>query len=441
MRLAPVLVMLALVSGPCLGAEELTLEECLKRVMEEHPSLISARRSVEARHEEIVQARSTFFPKVSASVGADLWRRSAPGGPVEGVIPGTDTEPTSSLSATWKILGAQTPLQYRRAVIELEETQGTLRDTERELTSNAVSAYYDLLEAQKVLALQGGLHELKRQELELEERRVAEGSTSPLRGMATELGMLEEDRALREAEAERTRAAAELSLLVGGNVEPDRPLEELTDASPAEPASLEEWLSAAGENRGDLVARRASVRAAEKSATMAFWERLPSVNLGMQYAMNPDPFYGTDAAPFRMRFLGTEAVWTFGLGLELPLFTGGDLKARHNHARIVLRQTEDTLVLAEREVERDVRVAHVRYQAALTKLGISRRELELTKERTAVIDKLYQSGVEYHRVDWQRSLTEVARGEVALVRAQVEVRESWVRLLRSAGLPLESKGP
>lgn len=421
-------------------SQELTLAECVEKALKGYPAIRSAQAEVAAREQEQIQSRSSFFPKVRASMGADLWRRS-PGQPLEGVFPGTDLEPTTSLSASWEVLGVRTPLEYQHARIRREQALGSLSDARRALESGVVRIYYDLLEAQQVLRLQVKLRDLSGEEKDLQERKVQEGSSSPLHGIDSELALLGEERELARAEADLIRAAAELSLLVGETVEPLRRLEELALDVPQDAGDLELWLAAAKRQRGDLAARRASVAAAEKNASIAFWERLPTVSVGAQYALNPDPFYGVGAKPFEARFLDTEATWTFGVGVDLPLFTGGNLRARHNHARILESQAHYGLELTMREVERDVRQAWARFRAARESLRIRVREVALKSESVKVIGRLYRAGARYHRVDWQRSQTELARKEVDLVRARVEARESWVQLLRSAGLPLTAEGP
>lgn len=435
-------VAVAVLAGFSLSARAaegpLTLEECLAKVMKTYPALKEARAEIEAQTQQVRQARSSFFPRVSASVGADLWRRS-PGQPLEGVFPGTDLEPTTALSASWNILGHRTPLEYRQASIKRDQAGSALADIERTLESRTVSVYYDFLEAQEVHAHRLRLLALAEEEMGLEERLVEDGSSSPLRGIASELGLLDAQRGLADAKSALEQASAELSLLIGEEVEPDRKLEELERDGPADPGRVESWLKIARAKRPDLGVRRASVEVADKNAAIAFWERLPTVNVGAQYALNPDPFYGTGARPFHAKFLDTEATWTFGVGLDLPLFTGGDLRARHVYARIQRRQAEHRLSLAGREVERDVRSAHARFIAAREKLRIRARELELTASRAEVIERLYKSGVRYHRVDWQSSLTELARKEVDLVSARVEAREAWVNLLRAAGLPVTAR--
>ena len=125
----------------------------------------------------------------------------------------------------------------------------------------------------------------------------------------------------------------------------------------------------------------------------------------------------------------------------MPLFAGGGLRARHARTKSELEQARASLALAEREVERDARSAWARFKTARAVLTIREKEVRLAQERLNFVERLYNAGTRYQKVDWQRSRVGVARKEVDLVRARVDARESWIRLLRAAGLPVNAGGP
>ena len=100
--------------------EPLTLPECLRILEEQNPTLIQARQTLESSRMDVAKARASLLPNVEARLSADLWRRY-PGSALEGVIPGTDKEPRTDITAAWKILDPQRWLRYSQAVAQREQ--------------------------------------------------------------------------------------------------------------------------------------------------------------------------------------------------------------------------------------------------------------------------------------------------------------------------------
>jgi outer membrane protein TolC len=372
---------------------------------------------------------------VEARLGADLWRR-APGRDVEGVVPGTDKKPYSDLTAAWKILDPQRWLRYSQALAQREQAAYALEDRRRELESSLVSAYYDLLEAQKVLELRSGIEEVEAKAFELESKRVDRGSSAPRDLIGREQALLRARLQRAQSQSSREQAAATLAYLLGRPIESGQELEAVAYSGPREAGDPSGWREKAAAQRGDLASQREAVRASRRSVSQALLRRLPEFSVGFQYALDPDPFYGVGSRPFKTNLLDRDAAWSLGAALSIPLFSGGALRAEHKDALANLRSAEAQLDLAVREVERDVRSALAVFAAALEELAVRERERELRSQSTAYVEKLYHAGMRYQEVDWHRARTDLASTDVDLVQATVRAQEAWVRLRRSAGLPL-----
>lgn len=437
----PALVLPLLLSVPAAAEPVLTLDECMRVVRDSHPSLTRSREEVTSSRQGVKSARSSFFPRAEVSFGTDLWRRRLGEEQVTGVVPGIESEPRTSVSLSWKVLGARNPLEYSRSLIEYERSEMLHLDTRRDLESALVSVYYAFLQAQMVSDLQTRVYELQKDEYDLDRKKVEMGSSSPLEAISGEEALLATRIEMINADESRRRSAADLSALLGKECPVDQPLEDLDQAPPPGADTEDEWVASALQHREELIAQRAAARSAEKNVSIALWERLPDVNIGLEYGLNRDSFYGTGSLPVTIENLDRGASWAFGVGASVPLFTGGSLTARHARAKSALAQAHAAALLIEREVERDVRAAWARYRTAREALEIRTREVELAGERLEYIRRLFEAGTRYQKNDWQRARVNVARKDVALVRARVGARESWVHLLRAAGLPLDAKEP
>ncbi len=154
---------------------------------------------------------------------------------------------------------------------------------------------------------------------------------------------------------------------------------EITDKVPfvAGPnVTLEEALRQALEDRADLKAADAQVRAAEKSKAAARSERLPSVAFSADYGAigtNPAQSHGTFTVVGTLRF---------------PIWQGGKTEGDIEQADAALEQRRAELEDSRGRVESDVRAAFLDLEAAANQVrlaesnrGVARQTLELTKQR------------------------------------------------------------
>src|SRR5262249_46261549 len=131
--------------------------------------------------------------------------------------------------------------------------------------------------------------------------------------------------------------------------------------APAPAISLEDALKQAADQRADLKAARAQVRAAELAYTAARAERLPTLSLEANYGAigtNPAQSHGTLAVA------GT---------LNIPIWQGGRTEgniAQADAARAQRKaEAEDTVG----RIESDVRNAWLDLQAATTQVDVAQK--------------------------------------------------------------------
>src|SRR5262245_11928813 len=159
---------------------------------------------------------------------------------------------------------------------------------------------------------------------------------------------------------------------------------ELTDTisfSPPPDLDLERALQLAFEQRADLRAAAAQVRAAERNRAAARAERLPSLSVSADYGaigVNPGQSHGTFSV------IGT---------LRLPIWQGGRAEGDIGQAEAALAQRIAELSDLRAQVESDVRTAYLDLQAAASQVDVAGKNVEVTQETLTMERQKLDAGI------------------------------------------------
>jgi outer membrane protein TolC len=188
--------------------------------------------------------------------------------------------------------------------------------------------------------------------------------------------------------------------------------------SAAPPLSLDDALKQAFENRSDLKAAQAQIRAAESARSAARAERLPSFAVRADYGL-----IGTNPAQAHGTFSVTGTV-------RVPIWQGGRAKGQTEQAEAALAQRqaemEDLKDRIESEVRNaylDLRTAASQVEVALKNIDVARQNLDLTRQRfeAGVSDNLEvvqsQEAVAAARLDYISSVFAHNIAKLSLARA------------------------
>jgi outer membrane protein TolC len=200
--------------------------------------------------------------------------------------------------------------------------------------------------------------------------------------------------------------------------------------SAAPPLTLDVALKQAFEQRTDLKAAEAQVRAAERNRAAARAGRLPSLLVSGDYgAIGVNP---------------PQAVRTFSVvgTLRIPIWEGGRTEGEIQQADAVLSQRKAELSDLRGKIESDVRNAFLDLQAASNQIDVAQKNvdvndetLELTRQKleAGVSDNLAvvqsQDAVASARLDYINSLFAHNVAKLALARAIGRAAESWPQFL------------
>lgn len=150
-------------------------------------------------------------------------------------------------------------------------------------------------------------------------------------------------------------------------------------AAPA--LALDDALRQAAQNRADLQAADAQVRAAERGLAAARSERLPSLSLNADYGE-----IGTTPSQ-------AASTYTVVGVLRVPIWEGGRAGAHVDSAAAVLDQRRAELADLKSQVEGEVRQAFLDLQAAASQVDVAERNLHVNRESLDLTRQRFEAGV------------------------------------------------
>jgi outer membrane protein TolC len=188
--------------------------------------------------------------------------------------------------------------------------------------------------------------------------------------------------------------------------------------------SLEAALRQAFEQRPDLKASAAQIRAAQHAQSAAHAERLPSLSLNADYGVigtNPAQSHGTFSVTGTLRF---------------PIWEGGRTEGNIEEAQAALNQRQAEYEDLELQVESDVRKAYLDLQAAASQVEVAQKNQQVTKETLDLTRQRVEAGVA-DRVELVQSQESVATAELDYINSVFAHNLAKLSLARAMGRTAE----
>lgn len=221
-------------------------------------------------------------------------------------------------------------------------------------------------------------------------------------------------------EGDLSTARDEFLLLTG--LEETTSLKETLEVPPA-PASVATYLNRLDE-RPEIAALRSQEDAANGAADVASAAHLPSLDLNGHYYLDRT---GSQA----------ENAWDVGLGLSVPLFSGGLVSAEVREARLKAEEAKLLLNQARRRGEIEIRTAHNSVGAALRQIESLKSALESTEQNYKEQSKNYRFG-QATNLDVIQALNSYQDTKRTLDRTRYAALSAWADLkAATAAAPTE----
>lgn len=217
----------------------------------------------------------------------------------------------------------------------------------------------------------------------------------------------------REIEATNAVAVSRAALaeLVGYPV--DRRLERIRSGAEFTPPSRDNewWVAAALASNPSLAALEQARIAAQAAVGEAKGGHLPTVNLYAS-AQESDIGYENTLQP-------VTDTYVVGVGVQIPLFSGGSTSGRVKAAYGDLMAAEQQYEALRREIEREVRTAYLSLQASVSKVSATERAVTSAQRAREAAEQGFSYGV-LTAVDVLNAVQEEYRARRDFQQAQYE---------------------
>ena len=190
--------------------------------------------------------------------------------------------------------------------------------------------------------------------------------------------------------------------------------------APAAPVTMESALAQAYEQRADLKAADAQVRAAERAHSAARAERYPSLGVTSDYGG-----IGVNTSQL-------ETTYTATASLKIPIWQGGRAEGDIQQADAALAQRRAEYEDLKGQIESDVRSAYLDLQAAASQVEVAQKNIEVNKEALELTRQKMEVGV-IDNVAYVQAQEEVTNAEFDYINGVFAFNVAKLSLARAMG--------
>ena len=388
---------------PAIGqtVQHLSLQAAEQQALANHPRVRAAQYSAQAADEAVKEARSAYFPTVSASVtaaGAGTGNRIGAGALNN---PSIFDRLASGFSFGQMLTDfGRTPTLVQSVDLRADAQRENIAARRAEVLLQVNRAYFNALRAQAVERVAQETVGARQVVAEQVTAQAASGLKSSLDVSFAQVNLSQAQILLLTARNDVEAAFTALSAAMGGS---DSAIYDLNDEPlPPEPATdAAAMIAEALRNRPDVAAQRFSQLAAAKFANAQSNLWLPTVSL----------VGAAGAASYRDVNL-SDRYSAIGVNLTLPVTTGGLISARRAEATFTANSEQQRLQEIEIAVSRDVRTAWLDAQASFRRLDLARQLQMHAADALDLAQTRYDNGL--------GSIVELTQAQLSKTQADIE---------------------
>ena len=334
---------------PALPAWSLDLSEAYRLALEQDSTIRASRAAADAGRERLPQARSQFFPNISASMSRSK-------NDLETIAPdflGNPATSTDKYNSSNDALTLRQPLfrkqitaQYRQAKALVADSEAVLERDQQSLVIRVTQAYFESLLAEEQLLLVGIQKNAFTTQVDAARKGFAAGS-----GTRTDIDEAQARLDLTVAQELEARqnvdlARRQLQVLINRPVlEPVAPVNvQRLPLVPPVPASVEEWTAQAEASSPEIQSAKAQTDAARAEVDKAKAGHWPTLDAIAQISRSSSENVTRVNSQYNQKQIG--------LQLAVPIFQGGYVNSQVREALALVERAENRL----EEIRRDLGV-------------------------------------------------------------------------------------
>ncbi len=424
------------VCPPAAAQEALTLDQAINGVLAQNPSVRAAEAGSRAASEQVVVARSAYFPRVGAS---DSWQRGNQPVFVFGSLLSSRQFTSANFAVdalnhpeatgyfhglfgveqlVWD--GGRTRADVRAATWQRDAADAAVAQTRAELVVAATGAYGHVLIAESEQRSAEAAVAAAQEDLSRAERRRDIGTVTEADVLALSVHMAQMRQRAIQAAADAAIARGTLNRLMGAPLDREYRVAEPPPASSPDASNLTALDAEAVHGRPELRRAAAEERAAgaARDAARAAWQ--PQVTVQGAYELDG------------LRFGDRASAWLVGAEIRWSLSTGGAERARVKAAAESMARAKAEREQATSQVQLELLSAVRRLDAARARDAVGRATVAQATESQRIIRDRYEAGLASVN-DVLRAASMALEAEGQRVAAVVDVMTADAAFRRAIG--------
>lgn len=414
---------------------KLSLREAIERAVQYNLGAVGLTQAVQQARGQTKSARSALLPNLNASLSetvqqlnlrASGFRFSSPlpGFSIPSVVgPFNFFDLRATLSQT--VLDLTTLNNYRTARENLRASELSAEDAGDLIVLAVGGAYLQVISAKaKVESARAQLDTANTLLKQTSDQR-AVGLVAQVDVNRSQVQALTQQQRLFSLENDLAKQKINLARLTGLPPNQNYDIADDVPFSAAPSITLEVALRQALEQRSDLKAAEAQVRAAERARSAARAERLPSFSVSADYGVigtNPAQAHGT---------------FTVVGAISIPIWQGGRTEGNIQQAEAALAERRAELEDIRSRIESDVRNAYLDLEAATNQVTVALKNIDVTKQNLDLTRQRFEAGVS-DNVELVQSQESVATARLDYINSVFAHNLAKLSLARAIGRAAEN---
>jgi len=385
-------IVIAMAAAVTAGAQDLTLDEAVATALLGNPEVTAARERAEAAASRFEGSKQHRMPKIGLSESfvytdnpAEVFALTLNQGrfDMEDFFLSDPNSP-DPLSTWITRVDLELPI-YTGGVLSARigqaESMATAEDhthaqVRQKVAFETITSYYNLAKARENMALLGKARSTTAEHVRIAEQYAAQGIILEADVLRARVYLAELDEYLAQAEAGARLAQAALNFQMGADQRTPRTLAPLP-LQPEISGDIENWITAALEERDDLAAARLNLEAGrleEKASRPGYF---PKVAVVGHYDLYDDAIFGSNGRSGSVMAVAKIDLWGGGAG------TAARTAARHETASFEadVHRFEEGVRLEVQQAWLDLATAGIRHTAAVSALEAAAEGLRVRENR------------------------------------------------------------
>lgn len=412
------------------AGEPLRLDDVLNEAMRNNPDVQIAENEAAIAARDASLGNAGFLPELSVQARYNETisdtEQQFRGQDSEEITGARTTNTGADANLSWRVfdgLGRFATLSQLRA--ERRAAQERSRSATDQLLTDAALAYYRVAREQRQRTVLQEAVEVSQERLRIAELRNEVGSASDLEVRQAQVDLNADRSALLRQESALESAKADLNRVRGRRTTATNFTVDI--AIDIDDTLVPEQLRQSLERTNPvLLQARSALRAAEQEHQAIRAERLPSLDASIGY--------GVSRTDSESGFLiqSTSYDLTYGLSLQLPIFTGFERQRRRQNAQVRIRNAELAVTDVESELLAVLTRAYAEYQNRLDVVALETENLEIATANVDIALEQFRLG-DISSIELREVQEQAIRAESQLVGARFDAKQAELTLRELSG--------